>query len=369
MMVSTNGSLWRDRCEFWAAHIVPGAARKRRERSSEPLILCGHGISLRVEGGTLAIKSGFTHYPQKQETFRFFRGDLDRPRRIIVLDGSGALTFGVLDWLAEQDVPLIRVSWTGEVTTVAGGSGYSADRAKVDWQRRTRDHERQRVQFSAELICDKLRHSADTLEMALPASSVCGRAINQLRSEHSALEKRAPASVDELRGVEARAASAYFSAWQDVPLSWKASPRRPIPAEWHRIGPRSSMRAGKKSKNRNATHPVNAMLNYGYAVATGNTKLKALADGYDPTIGIMHHGYRESPAFVLDLVEPVRPLVERAVLGLALSMELHPTDFTIRESGECRLNPQLARKVAQVSMTASPPENGRESFFSADWNA
>jgi CRISP-associated protein Cas1 len=34
----------------------------------EPLILSGHGISLRIEGGALTIRNGFTHYPQKQET-------------------------------------------------------------------------------------------------------------------------------------------------------------------------------------------------------------------------------------------------------------------------------------------------------------
>jgi len=61
------------------------------------LILCGHGVSLRVEGGTLLIKNGFTHYPQQREEYRYFQGDLDRPARIIVLDGSGSISFDVLD--------------------------------------------------------------------------------------------------------------------------------------------------------------------------------------------------------------------------------------------------------------------------------
>jgi hypothetical protein len=33
------------------------------------------------------------------------------------LDGSGSISFDVLDWLAEQEIPLIRISWTGEVVT------------------------------------------------------------------------------------------------------------------------------------------------------------------------------------------------------------------------------------------------------------
>ena len=45
-------------------------------------------MSLRIEGGALTIQNGLTHYPQQRETFRFFRGDLSLPERIILLDGS-----------------------------------------------------------------------------------------------------------------------------------------------------------------------------------------------------------------------------------------------------------------------------------------
>lgn len=116
---------WRQRCEFWAQTPI-STSRKRRERSSAPLILCGHGVSLRVDAGTLLVRNGFTHYPQAREEFRYFRGDLARPARIILLDGSGSISFDVLDWLAEQEIPLIRISWTGEVVTAIGGNGYSA---------------------------------------------------------------------------------------------------------------------------------------------------------------------------------------------------------------------------------------------------
>src|SRR3954452_1927512 len=81
---------WARRCSHWhqlSVHALP--PRRRRERSSKMLILCGHGVSLRVEGGTLLIKNGFTHYPQQRDEYRYFQGDLDRPARIIVLDGSG----------------------------------------------------------------------------------------------------------------------------------------------------------------------------------------------------------------------------------------------------------------------------------------
>jgi hypothetical protein len=52
------------------------------EPSKQPLVLCGHGVLLRVEGGAFTIRNGFTHYPQKQETYRFFKGELSIHRAL-----------------------------------------------------------------------------------------------------------------------------------------------------------------------------------------------------------------------------------------------------------------------------------------------
>ena len=172
-----NSGEWARRSEFWIeAARVAKPARRRRERSSEILTLAGHGISLRVDAGTLHIKNGLTHYPQQREEFRYFRGDLDRPARIILLDGSGSISFDVLDWLAEQDIPLIRISWTGEVVTVAG-AGYSADPKKVEWQRKIRAAPHERLAFSCELIRQKIENSLETLQAAIPASDNRDKAI------------------------------------------------------------------------------------------------------------------------------------------------------------------------------------------------
>ena len=49
------------------------------------------------------------------------------------------------------------------------------------------------------------------------------------------------------------------------------------------------------------------------------------------------------------MMEPGRPKVDRAVLAFLKSEALHPADFTIREDGVVRLNPELARRVARLS--------------------
>ena len=78
-------------------------------------------------------------------------------------------------------------------------------------------------------------------------------------------------------------------------------------------------------------------------------RINAIADGYDPTIGIMHEGRDGSSKFVFDLMEPERPKVDRAVLDFVGATVFDPADFTIRSDGVCRLNAQLARYVAGLA--------------------
>ena len=57
-----------------------------------------------------------------------------------------------------------------------------------------------------------------------------------------------------------------------------------------------------------------------------------------------------SPAFALDHMEPMRPVVDRAVLQLINETTFTGADFVIQNDGVCRMNPELARRVAQLAM-------------------
>ena len=108
------------RCSMWQARVEKTSARRTKRAKPPPgLILAGHGVSLRVENGAITIQNGFTHYPQKREIIRYFRGDVALPERIILLDGSGSISFDVLSWLAEQKISLIRIDWKGDIVAVA----------------------------------------------------------------------------------------------------------------------------------------------------------------------------------------------------------------------------------------------------------
>jgi len=91
------------------------------------------------------------------------------------------------------------------------------------------------------------------------------RAITKQKREIQELAEDPPKTINGLLGVEGRAAFAYFLAWQKVSIQWKGLSRRPIPKHWHQVGPRTSAN-GDVGVNRNASHPVNAILNYAYAI-------------------------------------------------------------------------------------------------------
>jgi CRISPR-associated endonuclease Cas1 len=303
-------------------------------------VLVGHGVRLRIHQGTLLVQNGFTHYPQKREELRLFPRDRKLPSRIIALDSNGSISLDVIKWISQQHIPLVLLSWQGEVISVMG------DGAVYDPALREAQLAAQKsgagLQIAIELIREKITNSRNTLE-ALPPSPVVDVAADKLQATLEELHEAPPESIEHLRLVEARAAYAYFAAWQMLPLRWEGTGRKPIPPESHHVVARPSMVSGK---NRHATHPANAMLNYAYAVLESQVSIAAISHGLDPMIGCLHSCRPGRVALVYDLMEPIRPNVDRQMLSFVNSHTLSPSDFALRDDGVCRLHPQLAHEAA-----------------------
>jgi CRISP-associated protein Cas1 len=158
----------------------------------------------------------------------------------------------------------------------------------------------------------------------------------------------------ELMLIEARAAAVYFSAWKVLPVRWKSLKRFPVPEHWLRPTIRRSDWSRIRSTNRHASHPVNAMLNYGYGILHNQIQIALAAQGFDPRRGIMHESRDDCAALVLDLMEPFRPTVDGVVLKLLAKQAFSASDFTITREGVCRLNPQLAAHLSRLVVEELP---------------
>jgi CRISPR-associated protein Cas1 len=352
-------SAYSDRCAFWIAESEPKFPRRVREREAKPLVLTGHGLSLCVDKGCLLVRDGNTHYPAAQHEWRFFNASLDIPPAFVVLDGSGNITLDAIDWLARHRVPLIRIRWDGYFASIVTAGGQAASAAKVDWQQRTRSNPRARLAFATDLIRQKAQNTLITLDGFLPRGVLWDRACQNIESRARSLKDHPPRTFASLLGIEGSIAGDYFRVWSGLSIKWKPLKQYPIPSDWSTYRSRVALRHGIRLRadgggyNRGATHPVNAMLNYAYAVLIAQTQIRLIVEGYDPKIGIMHEKKALrgiNPGFALDHMEPMRPVVDRAVLQLIDTATFTGADFSIQHDGVCRMNPELARRVAQLAL-------------------
>jgi CRISPR-associated protein Cas1 len=339
---------WSKRNEYWLKK-TPLKSRRfsRKAGVRHPLILSGHGVGLCVDHGTLSVQNGYTHFPQQRETWQFFPGDWRLPSRIVLLDVNGGITFDALSWLSIQGIPLLQINWRGEVTTVIGLTFNTADSklAKLQLAARTNGSG---LDLAKQLIMEKIENSVSTLRHVLPRSRAVDVAVEKLENNLEGIRHHPPANLGRLMGIEGRVGYAYFDAWRVVPIRWKGIDRHPIPDDWHRIEKRSSKVGNRDHPNRNASHPVNAMLNYAYAILENQVRTYVIAAGLDPTIGFLHGSYDGKHGLVYDLMEPLRPVVDQKVLEFVQKQTFTPRDFILMSNGVCRLSPQLARNVVRT---------------------
>jgi CRISPR-associated endonuclease Cas1 len=288
--------------------------------------------------------SSSTHYPQISNELRLFPGDANLPDRVIMLDGSGGISFDALDWMSDQRIALVKLSWRGEISSMGGGAQYSADPKLVELQRRAKGTKKQ-IDIARWLIGEKILASAKTLREIIPSSINQENAISRLVRRFSEVRNNNKSlSISQLLGIEGDCAAAYFRAWHGVPLNWSGIKRKPIPSNWLEIVPRNML---WQRHAQNARHPINAMLNYGYAILKSQLRSEVVAAGLDPSIGFVHGNYSNRIPLILDLMEPLRPVVDGHILQFALSHVFTPGDFTINRTGGCRLNPQMAKQVVK----------------------
>ena len=224
------------------------------------MVLAGHGLRLRIHRGSLVVSHGFTHYPQKAREQRFFPGDPKLPSRIILLSVDGSISLDVVRWLSEQHVPLVMLDYRGQVVSVLGTETTAADLELRRAQMGALTDDRG-LALASTLIEQKLSASLDTLA-TLPASTAQESAIDRVASllhrlhDDPPADHRRPAVVGGLGGDLLLRGVAYDLA------ALEGHGQEADPSRVETGGYAAGLPAAPKS---GAHHPVNAMLNYGYA--------------------------------------------------------------------------------------------------------
>jgi hypothetical protein len=198
------------------------------------------------------------------------------------------------------------------------------------------------VSVASGLIVPKVLGQASVAESRLDDLEL-GEILSEIASAVEVTE-----SVDEVRGLEATAAASYFDAWMSNPAvvpRFAAADRDHVPAHWLRYDGRRSL-LGKGNVNRKAERPTNVLLNVLYRLAAIEARLACLAVGLDSSFGALHLDAVNRDSLVLDLLEPLRPEVDRFVLDLLAERTFTRKDFIERSDGSIQIGPALSQQLS-----------------------
>lgn len=259
-------------------------------------------------------------------------------REVIVI-GSPMVSCGVWRALAERNIPALLLPSRGKGEAAYMGAGLS-----VNTVNRVRQYECCRnaelsMQIGRWLLDNKLKGQEEVLLELDREQKAVLPFCSQISSIRSGLGKAG--NRNELMGQEGAGAAAYFkgiAAFLDEKWKFGGRNRRP---------PRD---------------PVNALLSLSYVIAGGEILRVLQRRGFDPCIGFFHVLQSGRQSLVLDVLEPVRPAIDRFVFHL-LDNPLVPGDFRTGAAEGCRLT-KNGRRIYYSAWAAwkSGGENGENSL-------
>ncbi len=121
-----------------------------------------------------------------------------------------------------------------------------------------------------------------------------------------------------------------------------------MPEHWRNFDTRASALSGSP---RMAVNPVNAILNYLYALLEAECRLASAALGLDSEMGVLHMDKPTRDSFACDLMEAIRPDVDAYVLNWIARQPLKRSWFFEERNGNCRLMADLATQLAETTST------------------
>ena len=259
-------------------------------------------------------------------------------RRLVVIGNDGTISLAGLRWLGDQDVAFSMLDRQGSVLLTTGPVRPSD--ARLRRAQALAHQSGAAVKISRELI----RHKLEAQEQIAQGSLLNPEAAEAISRACAAIPTAQ--TIDAIRLHESLGAHAYWGAWNNLPINFPRADLRWVPEHWRTFRNRVSPLTGSP---RLAANPVNAMLNYLYALLESEARLAVAGLGLDPGLGVLHMDAPSRDSLACDVMEPVRPMVDAYILDWVSRETLKREWFFEQRDGSCRL---MAPFVAQLSQTA-----------------
>lgn len=298
--------------------------------------LFGYGVSAFVDRGHLVLEDGVGPNRRTARLPRVRHG----LKRLVVIGSNGSISLAALRWLADQDAAFVMLERDGSVLATTGPVRPSDSRLRRAQSLANSSY--LGTEIARELISRKLIGQERVIREKLGRTDVADSIADCLKSLMSAR------TTAEVRHLESVAAQAYWLAWRFVPIKFPESDINRVPLHWRTFGTRKSPITGSQ---RLAINPLNAMLNYLYAVLESESRLALAALGLDPGIGVIHVDVPSRDSFACDLMEAVRPLVDSYLFDWVSREPLRRSWFFEESDGNCRLMGSFAERLSETSVT------------------
>jgi CRISPR-associated protein Cas1 len=291
-----------------------------------PLLISGFGTCLYTRKGLVVddkSRGVAVEYPPHQLPFDW----------VIVDNYTGYASWSALRFLMAHSIPIIHMAWNGNLYGVTAPPGPISARVKLG-QYRTYSDASRRVAYASSFLRAKLTLSGSHLESLASRYSV---AAESFTTESSRYPESRWTDVNRLLEFEAKCANVYWKGYREA-----------VSALWPDSG---FISRGNTSYSwtRNAADPLNALLNYGYAILEARCRVAVVRAGFDPTIGYLHSIAASKHPLVYDFQELGRALVDSVVLE---SVRAEPSfrkkgAFLRTTDWGLRLAPETAQKLVQ----------------------
>lgn len=320
------------------SEVAESATSLTFNRDAENPAVCvvdGYGVKVTTRSGRLVVSDGIGRHRRERTYNRATHG----LSRLVIMATTGHITIDAYRWLDGLGIGLMMLDpSTGDVTSAS--TRVANDDARLRRAQGLALGTVTGLDMAKYLIGLKLAGQASVALEELGSPEVA-ETIGQL-----SMAMAESASLEEIRQLEASAANLYWSAWGTVEVTFVKGGASRVPGNWLRFeGRRSAVTPGTA---RNATDPINALLNYLYRLVEAEGHIATLAVGMDPGIGVLHADMKGRASFVLDLIEAARPMADRHVLRLLRSQPLRWRDFHEDARGVVRVLPPLTHRLAEA---------------------
>lgn len=295
------------------------------------VVLSGYGIKIAVEHRHLVVSDGVG---RRRHEARFAKAP-SRIKRLVVIAQTGFVTFEALRWLHDVGAAFVQLDYDARILTA---STQGLDNAILRRAQAFATVGERRAELAASLLGPKVQAQAAVLESFEIADS-------KLLAQTLAAIGRAETFEDVLLG-ERQAANIYWGML--APVTMQFARRDRVPDHWRKLETRRSLLT---SQPRNASNPINAILNYLYALLEVESRIAIIERGLDPGLGLFHADAANRQSLAADVMEPVRPHVDAFVLKLLGTRVFAAKDFLETREGGCRLSASLAHELTETMST------------------